>query len=171
MEDIPAGRRIRTDSQPITPRKANNPIGSQSQWSFGWQGNEPKAMNTANSSKGNSVFIQALAPITTKVAFILEMGKSLAGKRKNLIQISRRSLRLTIASLFGTITQNLLERRRWCSETRSLTIEKRTSFISRERLQLSPAAERRLNDCSIILSINSIQSNKQGLVDIIDKSQ
>ena len=42
-------------------------------------------MNTANSSKGNSVFIQALAPITTKVAFILEMGKSLAGKRKNLI--------------------------------------------------------------------------------------
>jgi hypothetical protein len=85
MEDIPAGRRIRTDSEPITPRKASNPIGIQSQWSFGWQANEPKVMNTAASSKGNPYFIQALTLITTKVASTSETGRSPAGKRKNPI--------------------------------------------------------------------------------------
>lgn len=53
MEDIPAGRVTKSTSEIFTPKKANNPIGSESQWSFGWQGGEKNIFAKGGSSKGN----------------------------------------------------------------------------------------------------------------------
>ncbi len=53
MEDIPAGKLTKTYSDLPTPKKANNPIGIESQWSFGWQGGEKNIFNKSNSSKSN----------------------------------------------------------------------------------------------------------------------
>lgn len=53
MEDIPAGRVTKSTSEIFTPKKVSNPIGSDSQWSFGWQGGE-KSFAKGGSSKGTS---------------------------------------------------------------------------------------------------------------------
>jgi hypothetical protein len=52
MEDIPAGRTTATNGLADSPRKASNPIGIKSQWSFGWQGNTKDAVSQPNNSKG-----------------------------------------------------------------------------------------------------------------------
>jgi hypothetical protein len=52
MEDIPAGKMTQSAIEFPSPKKVNNPIGSQSQWSFGWQGSEKTVSNHANNSKG-----------------------------------------------------------------------------------------------------------------------
>ena len=54
MEDIPAGRSTKSNSEVFTPKKASNPIGSESQWSFGWQGGEKGVFAKGSSSKGSS---------------------------------------------------------------------------------------------------------------------
>lgn len=53
MEDIPAGRVTKSTSEIFTPKKVSNPIGSESQWSFGWQGGEKNVFAKGNNSKGN----------------------------------------------------------------------------------------------------------------------
>lgn len=53
MEDIPAGK---SSVEIPSPKKVSNPIGTQSQWSFGWQGNEKSVFNRANDSKGTYLF-------------------------------------------------------------------------------------------------------------------
>ena len=53
MEDTPAGKLTKSFTELPTPKKANNPIGIESQWSFGWQGGEKNIFNKSNSSKSN----------------------------------------------------------------------------------------------------------------------
>lgn len=52
MEDIPAGKMTQSATSFPSPKKVHNPIGSESQWSFGWQGGEKNVFNRANNSKG-----------------------------------------------------------------------------------------------------------------------
>lgn len=51
-EDRPAGKVTASNAVVDSPKKAFNPIGSQSQWSFGWQGGSKDTSNQANNSKG-----------------------------------------------------------------------------------------------------------------------
>lgn len=39
MEDIPAGKSTQSPAEIPSPKKIHNPIGNDSQWSFGWGGN------------------------------------------------------------------------------------------------------------------------------------
>lgn len=39
MEDIPAGKSTQSPAEIPSPKKVHNPIGNDSQWSFGWGGN------------------------------------------------------------------------------------------------------------------------------------
>lgn len=52
MEEKPAGRTTTSNDLAGSPRKTSNPIGIQSQWSFGWQGNAKDVVNRPNNSKG-----------------------------------------------------------------------------------------------------------------------
>lgn len=55
MDNIPAGKVTSGgDSGQPSPKKTFNPIGTESQWSFGWQGNNKDIFNGSNNSKGNS---------------------------------------------------------------------------------------------------------------------
>jgi hypothetical protein len=54
MEDIPAGKLTQSTSEIPTPKKVFNPLGSESQWSLGWQkGSEKTIFNQPNNSKGS----------------------------------------------------------------------------------------------------------------------
>jgi hypothetical protein len=68
MEEHPAGKIATGNSFIESPKKVSNPIGIESQWSLGWQGNTKDIFNKPNSSKGMDILIQALTIITIKVA-------------------------------------------------------------------------------------------------------
>lgn len=73
MEDIPAGKLTKSFIELPTPKKSN-PIGIESQWSFGWQGGEKNIFNKSNSSKSNTYpYFKVLPAITTKVVSFLEI--------------------------------------------------------------------------------------------------
>jgi hypothetical protein len=56
MEEKPAGRITSSNDLIDSPKKKSNPIGIESQWSFGWQGNSKDVFNRPNSSKGNTPY-------------------------------------------------------------------------------------------------------------------
>lgn len=71
MEDRPAGKVTSTNTAPVeSPKKVSNPIGTQSQWSFGWQGNTKEVFNRPNNSKGNASPTQDSTSTTTRVASV-----------------------------------------------------------------------------------------------------
>lgn len=52
MEEKPAGK-ITPSNPPVdSPKKVFNPIGTQSQWSLGWNNGSKDIFNRANNSKG-----------------------------------------------------------------------------------------------------------------------
>lgn len=68
MEDIPAGKVSTSTNEMPSPKKTYNPIGTASQWSFGWQGNEKPVFNRPNNSKGRRSVIQVSIIITIRAA-------------------------------------------------------------------------------------------------------
>ena len=81
MEDIPAGKVTSSANEVPSPKKSYNPIGTSSQWSFGWQGNEKPVFNRPNNSKGRTSVIQVSIIITTRAASSWE-SPSLTGRRR-----------------------------------------------------------------------------------------
>ena len=67
MEDIPAGKSTQSPAEIPSPKKAHNPIGNNSQWSFGWGGNEKNSFNRGNNSKGTSNLIYVSIATTIRV--------------------------------------------------------------------------------------------------------
>jgi len=72
MEDIPAGKSTQSPAEIPSPKKVHNPIGNDSQWSFGWGGNDKNSINRANNSKGISNLIYVSIAITIKVVLFWE---------------------------------------------------------------------------------------------------
>ena len=83
MEDIPAGRSTKNvDFEIPSPKKVYNPIGNDSQWSFGWQGNEKSSFNRANNSKGTSISTKVSIRTTTQAALSSARGRE-SGRKKS----------------------------------------------------------------------------------------
>ena len=59
MEDKPAGK-ITPNNPPVdSPKKVFNPIGTESQWSLGWNNGNKDVFNRPNNSKGkNSTYFR-----------------------------------------------------------------------------------------------------------------
>lgn len=110
MEDTPAGK---SSNEIPSPKKVSNPIGTQSQWSFGWQSNDRPVFNRANDSKGTSPFTQASTAITTRAASSSVIPRAASGSRKKCKPARRTPLS---PSPFGTITPKLLAKPLWCWE-------------------------------------------------------
>jgi hypothetical protein len=54
MEDTPAGQSTLSNSSFVSsPKKVHNPIGIESQWSLGWQGNVKEVINRPTSAKSS----------------------------------------------------------------------------------------------------------------------
>jgi hypothetical protein len=136
MEEIPAGK---CSNEVPSPKKVSNPIGSQSQWSFGWQGNDKPVFNRPNDSKGKALPMKVLTTTTTRAA-------SCSGRTRGTIGGGRRRRcarrRWTTLSRCGTITRRLLARPRWCWATKSQTTGRRTRLTRSGRRPLSPTVAR-----------------------------
>lgn len=52
MEDKPAGKLTSNNPTVESPKKVFNPIGTESQWSFGWNNGSKDIFNRPNNSKG-----------------------------------------------------------------------------------------------------------------------
>lgn len=52
MEDKPAGKLTTTNPPVDSPKKVFNPIGTESQWSLGWNNGSKDVFNRPNNSKG-----------------------------------------------------------------------------------------------------------------------
>ena len=81
MDEIPAGKV--TPTVPMDSPKKNNPIASQSQWSFGWQGGAKDTYNKPNNSKGTIHIIEVSTRITTRAVLF-------SGGRRRAVGRSRR---------------------------------------------------------------------------------
>lgn len=82
MEERPAGKVTSTNTAVMdSPKKVSNPIGTQSQWSFGWQGNNKDVFNRPNNSKGNGFATQDSTSTTIRVASVSAIRKQ--GGRQN----------------------------------------------------------------------------------------
>lgn len=119
MEDIPAGK---SSIEVPSPKKVSNPIGTQSQWSFGWQANDRPVFNRANDSKGTFPFTQASTATTTRAASCSVIPRAASGSRKKSKPARRTQLS---PSPFGTTTPKLPAKLPWCSETISLITGRR----------------------------------------------
>lgn len=136
MEEQAAGRTTVSTDLAGSPRKTSNPIGIQSQWSFGWQGNSKDVYNRPNNSKGKFRQSQDSISTTIRVASLSEskgQGIELSKPSKTLIKL-KKNLRWG-RSQCGTTIPNLLGRLPWSWVLRRLTIARRTRCI-RSVLQL-----------------------------------
>lgn len=86
MEDKFAGKQTPSNPPVDSPKKVFNPIGTQSQWSLGWNTGSKDIFNKPNSSKGISQMIQVLIYIIIKVVSFWEKAKEVIGKRTNLLK-------------------------------------------------------------------------------------
>ena len=82
MEEIAAGKHTSATTEVLSPRKVYNPIGTSSQWSFGWQANDRALYNKENSSKGKYDFMKGLIVITIKAVSSSMMEDKLSSKKQ-----------------------------------------------------------------------------------------
>jgi hypothetical protein len=129
MDNTPAGQLTSNSSMLSSPKKHTNPIGLESTWSFGWQDNSQNTGNRPNTAKSNQFLTQPLPLTITKVVLSLETLKQNLKRRKPNLLISRGKKIQQMLHQFGIITPKMLERPLWFWVTKSLTIEKKTTFI------------------------------------------
>jgi len=132
MEDQPAAGQLASNNSFVSsPTKHTNPIGTQSNWSFGWQNNSKNESNHPTTG-GTPSYIQALFPTIIKAASFSETLKQTLKNRKLSPPKIRREMILWQKGQCGIITLKTQAKRQWCWVTKNLTTVKRMSFISKE---------------------------------------
>lgn len=111
MEERPAGKVTSTNTAVMdSPKKVSNPIGTQSQWSFGWQGNNKDVVNRPNNSKGNGSATQDSTSTTIRVASVSAIRKQ-GGRQNNPLKTPERRRKSPMQiSPSGTTTLRLRAR-------------------------------------------------------------
>ena len=106
MEEKPAGKlTVKNEIMDSPSKRSNNPIGSQSQWSFGWQGNPRDVVNRQNNSQGTTMSIQGSIFTTTRAASHSGVKKKHGNKhskRKIQPKVPGKRKNLSMIDLFGT---------------------------------------------------------------------
>ena len=133
-----------------SPKKASNPIGIESQWSLGWQGNSKDVFNRPNNSKGIHRSIQDLTIITTKATSYSETPATEPGQKRRPKEVIRKRKK-SLISQSGTTTPRTPGRPPWCWETISQTTVKKTKSTKLEPLPHLPTQGK--NDLIPYLSI------------------
>jgi len=82
MEDLPAGK-LTTSNPPVdSPKKVFNPIGTESQWSLGWNSGSKDIFNRPNNSKGTHWHYQGFNSYHNQSSIVLGQAKNIDWKNE-----------------------------------------------------------------------------------------